>query len=183
MNGAAASPFINNFPSSCSTVTTATTIFKRKHNHKTEAFNGVKGDHGGGRMGKKALYFQASFLKWTIADVVHVATHHWIPCLFALGLLFFMAVEYTLRMVPSSSPPFDLGFIATRSLHRVLQSWPELNTVLAGLNTVCRLIFISASVSDLNEKAIVTAFFEQTTISTQFMESKLISLLHAAKCD
>lgn len=47
-----------------------------------------------------------------------------------------MAVEYTLRMVPSSSPPFDLGFIATRSLHRVLESSPILNTLFAALNTV-----------------------------------------------
>ncbi|KAJ6389612.1 hypothetical protein OIU77_027854 [Salix suchowensis] len=77
-----------------------------------------------------------SFLKWTSRDVVHVATHHWIPCLFGFGLLFFMAVEYTLSMVPSSSQPFDLGFVATRRLHRLLSSWPELNTSLAGLNTV-----------------------------------------------
>ncbi|OIT02791.1 PREDICTED: phosphatidylcholine:diacylglycerol cholinephosphotransferase 1-like [Nicotiana attenuata] len=47
-----------------------------------------------------------------------------------------MDVEYTLRMIPSSSPPFDLGFIATRPLHRFLASRPTLNTVLAGLNTV-----------------------------------------------
>lgn len=100
-------------------------------------------------MAKKnpALYYsEASFMKWTIADVVHVATHHWMPCLFALGLLFFMAVEYTLLMVPSTSPPFDLGFIATRSLHRVLESSPQLNTLLAALNTVRRL-----PSSDLNE--------------------------------
>lgn len=58
------------------------------------------------------------------------------PCLFACGLLFFMAVEYTLFMVPSSSPPFDLGFVFTRSLHRVLESSPQLNNVLAALNTV-----------------------------------------------
>ncbi|XWS16470.1 hypothetical protein CRYUN_Cryun34aG0090800 [Craigia yunnanensis] len=45
-----------------------------------------------------------------------------------------MYVEYTLRMVPDSSPPFDLGFVVTRSFHRA--SWPELNTLLAALNTV-----------------------------------------------
>ncbi|KAF9685099.1 hypothetical protein SADUNF_Sadunf03G0019100 [Salix dunnii] len=77
-----------------------------------------------------------SFLKWTSRDVVYVATHHWIPCLFGFGLLFFMAVEYTLRMVPSSSQPFDLGFVATRRFHGLLSSWPKLNTSLAGLNTV-----------------------------------------------
>ncbi|XP_057454165.1 phosphatidylcholine:diacylglycerol cholinephosphotransferase 1-like [Lotus japonicus] len=81
-------------------------------------------------------YTEASFMKWTIADAVHVATHHWIPCLFGLSLLFFMAVEYTLFMIPPSSPPFDLGFIATQSLHRALESSPNLNTLLAALNTV-----------------------------------------------
>ncbi|KAI5593741.1 hypothetical protein POPTR_003G032200v4 [Populus trichocarpa] len=77
-----------------------------------------------------------SFLKWTLRDVVNVAKHHWLPCFLGFGLLFFMAVEYTLRMVPSSSPPFDLGFVVTRRLHGLLSSWPELNTSLAGLNTV-----------------------------------------------
>lgn len=76
------------------------------------------------------------FLKWTLRDVVNVAKHHWLPCFLGFGLLFFMAVEYTLRMVPSSSPPFDLGFVVTRRLHGLLSSWPELNTSLAGLNTV-----------------------------------------------
>ncbi|CAK7356935.1 unnamed protein product [Dovyalis caffra] len=47
-----------------------------------------------------------------------------------------MGVEYTLSMVPASSPPFDLGFVATRRLHGLLSSWPELNTLLAALNTV-----------------------------------------------
>jgi hypothetical protein len=72
-----------------------------------------------------------------LRDVVNVAKHHWLPCFLGFGLLFFMAVEYTLRMVPSSSPPFDLGFVVTRRLHGLLSSWPELNTSLAGLNTVC----------------------------------------------
>ncbi|PKI72687.1 hypothetical protein CRG98_006938 [Punica granatum] len=47
-----------------------------------------------------------------------------------------MGVEYTLLMVPDDLPPFDLGFVATRSLHRVLSSSSELNTILAALNTV-----------------------------------------------
>ena len=85
---------------------------------------------------KSSHYYQPSFLKWRLNDVVHVATHHWLPCLFAFGLLFFMNVEYTLNMVPSSSPPFDLGFNATRCLNRVLESSPELNNLLALLNTV-----------------------------------------------
>lgn len=80
--------------------------------------------------------WKASFIKWTLDDVVYVARYHRIPCFFAAGLFFFMYVEYTLRMVPESSPPFDLGFVVTRSFHRALSSWPELNTVLAALNTV-----------------------------------------------
>ncbi|GKE11284.1 hypothetical protein Tco_1414835, partial [Tanacetum coccineum] len=43
--------------------------------------------------------------------------------------------RYTLKMIPSSSPPFDIGFVATLGLHRVLATSPALNTVLAGLNT------------------------------------------------
>ncbi|XP_039060945.1 phosphatidylcholine:diacylglycerol cholinephosphotransferase 1-like [Hibiscus syriacus] len=78
---------------------------------------------------------KASFMKWTLDDVVYVAKYHRIPCFFATGLLFFIFVEYTLRMVPDSSPPFDLGFVVTRSFHRVLASWPELNSILAALNT------------------------------------------------
>nr|QJD09136.1 phosphatidylcholine:diacylglycerol phosphocholine acyltransferase [Camelina sativa] len=90
--------------------------------------NGVIG--GGGWRSK------ASFMTWTTRDVVYVARHHWIPCMFAAGLLFFMGVEYTLQMIPARSEPFDLGFVATRSLNRVLASSPDLNTVLAALNTV-----------------------------------------------
>lgn len=93
------------------------------------------GDGGGGGYCYKGLR-KASFMRWTVEDVVHVARYHWIPCIFAMGLLFFMGVEYTLRMVPSASPPFDLGFVITRPVHRVLSSWPELNTLLAALNTV-----------------------------------------------
>ncbi|XP_048129719.1 phosphatidylcholine:diacylglycerol cholinephosphotransferase 1-like [Rhodamnia argentea] len=94
-------------------------------------------DDGGGAGGLGgAIYGPASFVHWTRRDVAHVARHHWIPCVFAAGLLFFMGVEYTLRMVPSSSPPFDIGFVVTRSLHRLLVSSPELNTLLAALNTV-----------------------------------------------
>ncbi|XP_031271676.1 phosphatidylcholine:diacylglycerol cholinephosphotransferase 1-like [Pistacia vera] len=79
---------------------------------------------------------KASFMSWSMKDVVHVARYHRIPCVFAVGLLFFMAVEYTLRMIPAYSQPFDLGFLATKSLHNLLTSWPELNTLLAALNTV-----------------------------------------------
>ncbi|XP_009803404.1 phosphatidylcholine:diacylglycerol cholinephosphotransferase 1-like [Nicotiana sylvestris] len=78
----------------------------------------------------------AFFMRWTAGDIFGVVKYHPVPCIFAASLLFFMGVEYTLRMIQSSSPPFDLGFIATRPLHRFLASRPTLNSVLAGLNTV-----------------------------------------------
>ncbi|XP_074275912.1 phosphatidylcholine:diacylglycerol cholinephosphotransferase 1-like [Silene latifolia] len=86
--------------------------------------------------GIKGLLETASFMKWGYADIVGVIKYHPIPCVFVMSLLFFMSVEYTLFMVPSSSPPFDLGFIATRSLNRLLSHSPNLNTLCAALNTV-----------------------------------------------
>ncbi|KAM6602282.1 hypothetical protein CsatA_021891 [Cannabis sativa] len=91
---------------------------------------------GMAKKGQVVLNAKPHFMTWTTDDLLHVAKFHWLPCIFAAGLLFFMAVEYTLRMIPSSSPPFDLGFVATRPLHRLLSSSPHLNTVLAALNTV-----------------------------------------------
>ena len=82
---------------------------------------------------------RASFMMWMAEDVAHMVKYHKVPCLFAIDLLFFIGMEYTLRMVPSSSEPFDLGFVTTRSLYRVLSASPELNTFLAFLNTVCAL--------------------------------------------
>ncbi|KAL6996616.1 resistance to o-dinitrobenzene [Sarracenia purpurea var. burkii] len=82
------------------------------------------------------LLENASFMKWRAEDVLHVARFHPLLCVLAAALLFFMAVEYTLRMIPPSSQPFDLGFVATRPLHRALAANPALNTLLAGLNTV-----------------------------------------------
>ncbi|KAI3737568.1 hypothetical protein L2E82_27575 [Cichorium intybus] len=79
---------------------------------------------------------EASFMKWTVEDVLAVLKYHPVPCLLAVSLLFFMGVEYTLLMIPPSSPPFDIGFVATVHLHRILAGCPALNTVLAGLNTV-----------------------------------------------
>jgi hypothetical protein len=130
------------------TTTTATitatipTPYKRKQINVDGGFNmeeeeekkivGIMTD--GGSNGFYAV--DPFFLKWTVHDMVNVAKHHWLPCFFGFGLLFFMAVEYTLPMVPASSPPFDLGFVATRRLHGLLSSWPELNTLLAALNTV-----------------------------------------------
>ncbi|CAH2053596.1 unnamed protein product [Thlaspi arvense] len=94
--------------------------------------DGYANGGGGGGGGKS----KASFMTWTARDVVYVARYHWIPCLFAVGVLFFTGVEYTLQMIPARSEPFDIGFVATRSLNRVLANSPDLNTVLAALNTV-----------------------------------------------
>ena len=82
------------------------------------------------------MFRDAMFMKWTREDVLGVVKYHPVPCVFAASLLFFMGVEYTLYMIPPSSPPFDLGFVATVSLHRLLASTPALNSLLAGLNTV-----------------------------------------------
>ncbi|CAN6925854.1 unnamed protein product [Brassica oleracea] len=80
---------------------------------------------------------KASFMAWRMCNPVQVARVHWIPCLLAVGVLFFTGVEeYMLQMIPASSEPFDIGFVATRSLYRLLASSPDLNTVLAALNTV-----------------------------------------------
>lgn len=82
---------------------------------------------------------KVSFMKWRMCNPVHVVRVHWVPCLLAVGVLFFTGVEeYMLQMIPPSSEPFDIGFVATRSLYRLLASSPDLNTVLAALNTVCR---------------------------------------------
>ncbi|PKA59677.1 hypothetical protein AXF42_Ash011801 [Apostasia shenzhenica] len=61
--------------------------------------------------------------------------NHPLPCLFALSLLFFMAVEYTLAMVPPTSPPFDIGFLLTEGLHEILAGKPAVNSFMAGVNT------------------------------------------------
>lgn len=109
----------------------------------SKKMNGYVNGHGGGGGGggvRGGAPLRASFMTWTLRDILNVPIYHWIPSVFALGLLFFMGVEYTLHMVPPSSPPFDIGFIATRRLHHVLASSPQLNTLLAGLNTV---LFIS----------------------------------------
>ncbi|GER44121.1 phosphatidic acid phosphatase-related /PAP2-related [Striga asiatica] len=76
------------------------------------------------------------FLGWTAGDALGLPRRHPVPCAFAACVLFFMAVEYTLAMVPPVAPPFDLGFAATAALHRMLAARPAVNTLLAGLNTV-----------------------------------------------
>ncbi|KAL3528877.1 hypothetical protein ACH5RR_008199 [Cinchona calisaya] len=82
------------------------------------------------------LFEEAYFRQWTAEDVFGVVRCHPILCVLAACMLFFMGVEYTLRMIPSSSPPFDLGFVATVPFNRLLASRPSLNNFLAGLNTV-----------------------------------------------
>ncbi|KAF5957146.1 hypothetical protein HYC85_004371 [Camellia sinensis] len=102
---------------------------KNNNNHNEKKQKQKQSGYGG-------MLENASFMKWRSGDVLGVARHHPIPCVFAAALLFFMGVEYTLRMIPPSSQPFDLGFVATLPLHRVLASRPAINTLLAGLNTV-----------------------------------------------
>ncbi|RRT50430.1 hypothetical protein B296_00014719 [Ensete ventricosum] len=77
-----------------------------------------------------------SFAGWSLDGPVGVARRHPVLCAFAFSLLFFMGVEFTIPMVPSTSPPLDLGFIATKPLNRALATAPTLNTLLAALNTV-----------------------------------------------
>ncbi|THG08173.1 hypothetical protein TEA_006180 [Camellia sinensis var. sinensis] len=101
---------------------------KNNNNHNEKKQKQKQSGYGG-------MLENASFMKWRSGDVLGVARHHPIPCVFAAALLFFMGVEYTLRMIPPSSQPFDLGFVATLPLHRVLASRPAINTLLAGLNT------------------------------------------------
>ncbi|XP_004506952.1 phosphatidylcholine:diacylglycerol cholinephosphotransferase 1-like [Cicer arietinum] len=137
-------------------------VIKRRRNNQTVQSNGVNVSNSMAK--NSSFYSDASFTKWTLADVVHVATHHWMICLFGFGLLFFMGVEYTLLMVPSSSPPFDLGFIVTRSINRVLESKPQLNDVLAALNTV----FVAMQTSYILWTFLIEGR-PRATISTLFM--------------
>ncbi|PIA57028.1 hypothetical protein AQUCO_00600032v1 [Aquilegia coerulea] len=86
---------------------------------------------------KQQFHFaDASFLSWSLKDALGFAKNHPIPFVFGICLVFFMAVEYTLFMIPPSSPPFDLGFVITKPIHKILDAQPALNTILAGLNTV-----------------------------------------------
>ncbi|CAA7021120.1 unnamed protein product [Microthlaspi erraticum] len=111
-----------------------------------------------GRWGNKP-----SFMTWTAYDVVYVARHHWIPCLFAAGFLAAMWVESTNKMIPAGSPPYDIGFVATRSLYRVLASSPNLNTALAALNSVLGVMqmtyIIGAWLMEGRPRATITVLF------------------------
>lgn len=120
------------------------------------------------------------FMRLTARDVFGVVKYHPIPCIFATTLFFFMGVEYTLHMVPSSSPPFDLGFIATRPLHRLLDSKPALNTVLAGLNTVLILNeMVTQLIPDLICFMHCNVFFWFCFTICQFIDS---SPMHTGVC-
>ncbi|PPD91355.1 hypothetical protein GOBAR_DD11705 [Gossypium barbadense] len=55
---------------------------------------------------------KVSFMKWTLDDVVYVAKYHRLPCFFAAWFLFFIYVEYTLRMV----------FVAMQSVY-IIGTW------------------------------------------------------------
>ncbi|KAI3923957.1 hypothetical protein MKW92_050858 [Papaver armeniacum] len=85
---------------------------------------------------KKSILSDAYFMSCSVKDVLDLFRYHPIPCIFGLALVFFMGVEYTLFMIPSTSPPFDLGFVITEPLHRMLITQPLLNTIFAALNTV-----------------------------------------------
>jgi hypothetical protein len=65
-----------------------------------------------------------------------VLRRHPLPALLGCGLLLFMAVEYTIPMVPPTAPPLDLGFVATEGMHAAVAARPWLNSLLAALNTV-----------------------------------------------
>ncbi|CAA7021121.1 unnamed protein product [Microthlaspi erraticum] len=102
----------------------------------------------------------------TASDIVYVARHHWIPCLFAVGFLVAAWVELTNQMIPASSPPYDIGFVATRSLYRVFASSPDLNTVLAALNSVLGVMqstyIIGAWLIEGRPRATITMLFFYT---------------------
>lgn len=84
--------------------------------------------------GDNAVY--PSFMGWSMTYLIGAARFHPLPVLLVGCLLFFMAVEYTLAMVPSGSQPYDVGFVWTQGLHDLLLNKPSLNTVLAAMNTV-----------------------------------------------
>ncbi|CAN1183053.1 Phosphatidylcholine:diacylglycerol cholinephosphotransferase 1 [Linum perenne] len=104
----------------------------RKNSNADDKYSLVEEDQEEAAAGRMA----PAFTKWRVRDAMNVVREHWLPVILGGSLLFFMWVEYTLRMIPTSSQPFDLGFVATRPLHRLLSSSPDLNSVLAALNTV-----------------------------------------------
>ncbi|CAN8269271.1 unnamed protein product [Cochlearia groenlandica] len=65
-------------------------------------------------------------MTWTRHD--HVAKYRWISGLFAIRVGFFLCVEDTRRMFLVRSEPFDVEFVATRYLDRVLVNSSDLNT-------------------------------------------------------
>lgn len=120
------------------------TVKNRLNGHSNGVNVWMGADVDGGDAKTKALdcggcygwLTNAHFMRWRAEDVLGVARAHPVLCAFAAAMMSFMGVEYTLAMVPATSVPFDLGFVATRGLHRVLAEKQEINTLLAGLNTV-----------------------------------------------
>nr|AHE80679.1 phosphatidylcholine:diacylglycerol cholinephosphotransferase 1 [Linum usitatissimum] len=123
--------------SAAPTTTVAATAIPLKRK-KTDAAAKTQKNNQGNEDEQEAIVESVApaFTKWRRRDAMNAVREHWLPVILGGALLFFMWVEYTLRMVPTSSQPFDLGFVATRALHRLLSSSPELNSVLAALNTV-----------------------------------------------
>ncbi|XP_047314685.1 phosphatidylcholine:diacylglycerol cholinephosphotransferase 1-like [Impatiens glandulifera] len=117
-----------------------TTLKNRSHNNNNVTTQ-TKTHHRKTAAGKPnhqngGFFTNAAFTKWGTNELLTVLTNHQIPCFLSIALFFFMWVEYTLHMISPSSPPFDIGFIATKRLQMILASNPDLNNVLAGLNTV-----------------------------------------------
>uniref|UniRef100_A0A0E0LDC6 AtPDCT1/2 transmembrane domain-containing protein n=1 Tax=Oryza punctata TaxID=4537 RepID=A0A0E0LDC6_ORYPU len=90
---------------------------------------------GGGEVGGE--WWGGRRPEWcSAAGVGGILRRHPVAALFGCGLLLFMAVEYTIPMVPPAAPPVDLGFAATAALHAGIAARPWLNSLLAALNTV-----------------------------------------------
>ena len=106
------------------------TLSRRAAKHGQEQ---MMNGNGGDKMSRAP---PAAGVRWSLSYIVLVLRQHPLLCLFGFSLLFFMGVEYTIRMIPSTSPPFDIGFVLTHSLNNFLSTHPILNSVLAALNTV-----------------------------------------------
>jgi hypothetical protein len=98
--------------------------------------NGAAMGEGHGAGGEKPATRRPAAEWMTPAGVAGIVARHPLPALFACGLLLFMAVEYTIPMVPAAAPPLDLGFVATAAMHAGIAARPWLNSLLAALNTV-----------------------------------------------
>ncbi|XP_019168794.1 PREDICTED: phosphatidylcholine:diacylglycerol cholinephosphotransferase 1-like [Ipomoea nil] len=82
------------------------------------------------------------FMEWRARDVFGVVKRHPIPCFFFVAVFVFMHVEFSHRMILSDSPPLDFGFLATAPLNRMLASHPNINHLLAAINTVFMAVLL-----------------------------------------